>query len=188
MSKVAPSSADHEPGYGKPPAKSRFRKGQSGNPKGRPRNKRNKPPYEAVLEQMVTIREDGVSRKVTAAEAYLLQLAKCGLEGDGAAARATLAAIEDSRRSDAGQTARIGRIVRVCISPGRVNSGLRALRMATKLDPYRPTARMVLEPWVVQAALERFGEHRLTRDEQFTVVRATRAPHKVNWPEWWEVK
>jgi hypothetical protein len=35
---------------------------------------------------MVTIREGGTARRVTAAEAFLLQLTKRGLEGDGAAA------------------------------------------------------------------------------------------------------
>jgi len=29
--------------------------------------------------------------------------------------------------------------------------------MAKKLDPYRETARMVLEPWLVEAALARLG-------------------------------
>ena len=60
---------DYAVGYGKTPASSRFRKGQSGNPRGRPRGRRNDPPYEAVLGQMVTIREDGAERRVTAAEA-----------------------------------------------------------------------------------------------------------------------
>ena len=55
------------------------------------------PPYEAVLGQMVTIREDGVERRVTAAEAFLLHVTKQGLEGDGAAARAAMAAIEEAR-------------------------------------------------------------------------------------------
>ena len=32
---------DHDAGYGKPPRHSRFKKGQSGNPKGRPRGSRN---------------------------------------------------------------------------------------------------------------------------------------------------
>ena len=84
-------------GYGRPPASTRFRKGQSGNPRGRPRGRRNEPPYEAVLGQMVTIREDGVERRVTAAEAFLLHVTKRGLEGDGAAARAAMAAIEEAR-------------------------------------------------------------------------------------------
>ena len=49
------------------------------------------PPYEAVLGQMVTIREYGVERHVTAAEAFILYVAKKGLEGDSAAARAAMA-------------------------------------------------------------------------------------------------
>ena len=86
-------------GYRRPPKASRFRKGQSGNPRGRPRGRHREPPYEAVLGQMVTIREDGVERRVTAAEAFLLQITKKGLEGDGAAARAAMAAIEEARAS-----------------------------------------------------------------------------------------
>jgi hypothetical protein len=59
--------------------------------------------------------------------------------------------------------------------------------MATKLDRYRETARMMLEPWLVEAALARLGSQRLTREQQDTVIRATRLPGKVRWPDWWEV-
>ena len=173
-------------GYRRPPAASRFRKGQSGNPRGRPRGKHRAPPYEAVLGQMVTIREDGTERRVTAAEAFLLQITKKGLEGDGAAARAAMAAIEEARAS------RLARepqeqltITRVIVRPGSVNSALEPLRMGRKLDRYRETARMVLEPWLVEAALARLGDRRLTIEEQRTVVRATRTPGKVRWPDWW---
>ena len=55
-------------------------------------------PYEAVLGQMVTIREGGTERRVTAAEAFLLQLAKRGVEGDGAAARASLAVLDEASK------------------------------------------------------------------------------------------
>jgi hypothetical protein len=59
--------------------------------------------------------------------------------------------------------------------------------MATKLDCYRPTARIALEPWLVEQALERLGNRRLSRAEQETVVKATRTPKRVRWPDWWEV-
>jgi hypothetical protein len=60
--------------------------------------------------------------------------------------------------------------------------------MARKLDRYRETARMMLEPWVVEAALTRLGNQRLTLDEQRTVLGATRTPHKVQLPDWWQIK
>ncbi|NHK26376.1 hypothetical protein FF098_000480 [Parvularcula flava] len=44
---------DYEIGYGKPPAHSRFKKGQSGNPKGRPKGSRNKPSQPATTEDML---------------------------------------------------------------------------------------------------------------------------------------
>ncbi len=65
-------------GYGKPPSESRFQKGQSGNPKGRPRGRHNRPPYDLVLGQLVTIKEEGVGRRVTAAEAFLLYMQSVG--------------------------------------------------------------------------------------------------------------
>jgi hypothetical protein len=81
-------------GYRQPPRATRFTKGQSGNSAGRPRGRHREAPYEAVLGQMVTIREGGVERRVTATEAFLLQHSKRALEGDGAATRTTLAVIE----------------------------------------------------------------------------------------------
>jgi len=79
----------------------------------------------------------------------------------------------------------VHRIVFSMVTPGRVTSALEPLRMARKLDRYRPTARMALEPWIVEAALVRLGERQLSPEEQLTVVKATRTPRKVKWPEWW---
>lgn len=176
-----------EIGYRKPPVASRFQKGRSGNPRGRPRGRKNGIPYDAVLGQSVTIREDGKERRITAAEAFLLQLAKQGLEGDGAAARQALASIEEARakRVIDGETDLIN-ITTVYVAPGSVTSALEPLRMAGKLVRFRPTARMALEPWIVQAALARLGSRTLSCEEQRTVVKATRTPRKVTWPDWWD--
>jgi len=75
-------------------------------------------------------------------------------------------------------------IVRAIVAPGSVTYALMPLRMARKLDPYRETARMVLEPWLVEAALARL-DRRLSPADQRTIVKATRTPHKVKWPDWW---
>jgi hypothetical protein len=171
-------------GYRKPPRTTRFAKGRSGNPAGRPRGRHREAPYEAVLGQMVKIREGGIERPVTAAEAFLLQLTKRALEGDSAAARDSLAMIEqDTQRPGASQS-QVSVIIRSILDPGSVTSALEPLRMAKKLDPYRETARMALEPWLVEAALARLSQP-LSPADQRIVVKATRTPHKVRWPEWW---
>ena len=135
----------------------------------------------------MTIREDGVERKVTAAEAFLLQLTKQGLEGDGAAARASLAAIEEARqrRITSDEPERIGSITWVTTGFNG-NQAMESLRMARKLDRRRPTARMRLEPWIVEEALARLDEP-LSIEEQRTVLEATKTPKKVIWPDWWEI-
>jgi hypothetical protein len=175
---------DFDVGYRRPPMITRFTKGQSGNPTGRPRGRHREAPYLAVLGQMVTIREDGTSRRVTAAEAFLLQLTKRALEGDGAAARESLAMIEQAREAHGVGRPQLSAIVNVMVAPGSVTSALEPLRMAKKLDPYRETARMALEPWLVEVALARLSRP-LSPADQRIVVKATRTPHKVRWPKWW---
>ena len=58
--------------------------------------------------------------------------------------------------------------------------------MARKLDRYRNTDRMQLEPWIVEMALDRLGSRRPKLEEQERVLRVTRTPEKVRWPDWWE--
>ncbi|VWX58351.1 DUF5681 domain-containing protein [Sphingorhabdus sp. 109] len=175
-------------GYGKPPTPMRFRKGQSGNPKGRPRNRHKSVPYDSVLGQMVTIREDGGERRITAAEAFLLKLTQKGLAGDSAAARDSLNAIEQARTERGDDRQNIDAIVLSVVSSG-ADAILEPLGLARRKYPAdKNRVRWELNPWIVEAALERLGERRLTIQEQREVWSGVRTPGKVNWPEWWEVK
>ena len=113
----------------------------------------------------------------------MLHVTKHGLEGDSAAARAAMAAIEAARASRGDPTTPLT-FVTVYVRPGSVTYALKSLRMARKLDRYRETARMVLDPLIVEEALARL-DRRLTLAEQDIVVAATRTPWKVRWPDWW---
>jgi hypothetical protein len=135
MSQGSPPDDDDEDGggYRKPPRTTRFAKGQSGYPAGRPRGRHREAPYESVLGRMVTIREGGVERDVKADEAFLLQHTKRALEGDGAATRTTLAVIEYAKERISTLHGFIRTITRVIVDPGSVTYALIPLRMAKKL-------------------------------------------------------
>jgi len=76
-------SNDHEMGFGKPPKEFRFRKGISGNPKGRPRGSLNKRTLlSRALKEKIVITENGIRKRVTKHEAVYKQLVNKSVAGD----------------------------------------------------------------------------------------------------------
>lgn len=74
---------DYVVGYGKPPVHTRFQKGQSGNPKGRQKGCKNLSTLmERVLDETVTIKENGSQKIITKREAFLKQLVNKAASGD----------------------------------------------------------------------------------------------------------
>ncbi|MFY9731319.1 MAG: DUF5681 domain-containing protein [Candidatus Acidiferrales bacterium] len=81
-------SSQYEVGFRKPPKNTRFRKGQSGNPQGRPKGSRNLASVlERTLRERVVINENGTRRVVTKLEAAVKQLVNKAASGDLAAMR-----------------------------------------------------------------------------------------------------
>ena len=77
------SEAGYEVGYGKPPKHTRFKPGQSGNPKGRPRGQRNlKTVVKEVLKEKITIREGERTRTVSRIDAIVRVTINNALKGD----------------------------------------------------------------------------------------------------------
>lgn len=74
---------EYEVGYGKPPKTTRFKKGQSGNPKGRSGGTRNlKTDLVEELAERILIREGGRALKVSKQRALVKSLAAKALKGD----------------------------------------------------------------------------------------------------------
>ena len=83
---------DSDGGYGKPPKGTQFRKGRSGNPKGRPRGSRNSTSLlDEALKERVIISENGRRRRITKLEAILKQLVNKAARGDHRATQLLLA-------------------------------------------------------------------------------------------------
>jgi hypothetical protein len=75
--------SDYEVGYGKPPQHTRFKSGQSGNPRGRPSGSKNlKTLLSEALNEPVTITENGRRRKITKREAIVRQVVNCSVTPD----------------------------------------------------------------------------------------------------------
>jgi hypothetical protein len=73
----------YEVGFGKPPKHTRFKPGQSGNPKGRkPGSKNVMTLLEETLFDPVKVRENGKVRRVPAIQACLLNLRNQAIKGD----------------------------------------------------------------------------------------------------------
>jgi hypothetical protein len=70
-------------GYQNPPKHTQFVKGQSGNPKGRPKGSQNLATLlQKITRQRVTVTENGRSREMSKAEAIFVQMVNKALRGD----------------------------------------------------------------------------------------------------------
>jgi len=86
------STVEERVGYGRPPVATRFRPGQSGNPRGRPKGARNfSTVIASALSERVAVTENGRRRRITKLEAAIKQLVNRAAAGE---ARATALLIQ----------------------------------------------------------------------------------------------
>ena len=83
MSESNKNKTDYEVGFGKPPKATRFAKGQSGNPNGRPKGNINfKNMIKRVLSETVVVNEGGQRQFKSKLEVAMTQIANKAATGD----------------------------------------------------------------------------------------------------------
>jgi hypothetical protein len=77
------AKGEYEVGFGKPPRRTRFRPGQSGNPRGRPRGMKNfSTAFKRELQARVPITDNGKRKMLSARDIIAKRLIHKALQGD----------------------------------------------------------------------------------------------------------
>src|ERR1044072_6411918 len=88
----AGKNASYRVGYGRPPQHSRFKKGESGNPRGRKKGRRNlRDVVVATLDERIWVREGDRRRKISKTEALVRTTVNRAIAGDQKAASLLMA-------------------------------------------------------------------------------------------------
>jgi hypothetical protein len=176
-------------GPGRPPAGSRFRKGESGNPKGRPRSDAGPSPsaFDAVIDVTLTLTQNGKRREFTAEEALQQKTYQAAITGDRAAQREVLKMVAKREKWLAAKPVRRRSIEKLTEpeDPDNANKALILLGVGerdTRGYPVDKYERLLLQPWAVQAALSRRGRRWISDKDVADINRCTRDPETIRWP------
>lgn len=176
-------------------ASTRFQKGQSGNPKGRPRKQPDPSPstsaFDIVIDRTLTLTRDGVPREVTVDEALQQRTYQAAIKGNRSAQRQIMKMIEAREKALAAQSSRRPRSVERFIEGGDFRNADEAMLILGIADHDERWAsdrrhgdpdRLLLEPWAVKAAISRRAGRKLTGQDLEEAKRCTRDDGTVGWP------
>ncbi|GHC66499.1 DUF5681 domain-containing protein [Neogemmobacter tilapiae] len=177
----------------------RFQKGQSGNPKGRP--KKPAPPprpsaMDVIIDRKLTLTRDGVPREITMEEALQHRTYQEAIAGKRMAEREVLKWIRKREAWFAKQNATKGQTpIALKFSPDPDNAdaamlilGIASPDPAWASDSYYGSGeerrlRLLLEPWAVQQALARRRSATAFDSRDVTnILRCTRDSANLVWP------
>jgi Family of unknown function (DUF5681) len=179
-------------GPGRPPRHSHFKKGQSGNQKGRPKSKKEPAgsAFDIVLDKTLTVMKDGVPRELTVAETLQHQMYQKAIEGSRRAQQKIFEMIRKREEYLANQKSRTTPAVDVRFEPedpDNANQAMLILGIASRDEWWERHGseyeHLLLEPWAVQAALSRRrGGERLNDKQIADIKRCTRDADTLRWP------
>lgn len=167
----------------------RFAKGVSGNPAGRPKLRRpHVSAFDIIFDKTLSVTQNGVERELTIDEALQLQTYQAALKGSRMAIRHVLRMIEKREVAIAKLTpAPISSIkMQTEYDSDNVNEALQLLGIAEygpELPRGGPEARrLLLSTWATQAAISRPGRRILDARDVDEIKRCTADPDKLKWP------
>ncbi|MEP0191785.1 MAG: DUF5681 domain-containing protein [Erythrobacter sp.] len=162
----------------------RFKPGQSGNPKGRPLKPRrpNVSAFEIVLDKRVTATVGGKERELTVEEVLQQQTLKGALAGKRMAIRKVLKMIEKREAALAKKNGLGPRPIAIerAHSSNNANEAMRILGIAAP-DPGHPN-RWKVNAWATQAALSRPGRSKFSQMDVEQIKFFTNASDTLGWP------
>ena len=99
------NKGDYKVGYGKPPHHTRFKRGQSGNPRGRPSGAKNLATLlNEALNELVVISENGGRKRISKRQAAFKQLVNEAAMGNWRALKLLVDILQDIERRTEPQT------------------------------------------------------------------------------------
>lgn len=167
----------------------RFHKGKSGNPNGRPRQRRPEvSAFDVIFDKTLTVTQGGVERELTVDEALQVQTYQAALKGSRMAIRAVLKMIEKREAAIAKRNPPATSPIRLEIEhdSDNANQAMLLLGIADYDEPPHgggPGARPFrLATWAAQAAISRPGRRALSDKRIDDIKRLTIGADKLRWP------
>jgi hypothetical protein len=167
-----------------PPLETRFKKGQSGNPGGRPKKIAAAQSVFAVLERTLITRRDGKMREFSVDEALQHKTWQKAMAGERRGQREVLRMIIEREKALVKlRPQRTNRIRVEHFNPKNAFEALRLLDLATDINVGKPNHALALQLWAVQAALNRRALSSLTPQEIAGIKESTHDAEKLKWPK-----
>jgi hypothetical protein len=168
----------------------RFAKGQSGNPKGRPRKARpQQSAFDIVIDRTFTVAQNGVEHELTVEEALQQRTYQDALAGSRSARREVLKMIAKREKWLAAKhpVQRAPIEIKRAYEGRTADDALRLLGIACQEDMHVGSGpgdniRLKLEPWVVQLGLKRGARRGFTEKDVEEIKRCTRVRNEIDWP------
>lgn len=163
----------------------RFQKGQSGNPAGRPKKRRpNISAFDIIFDKRLVVTQAGKERELTIDEALQLQTYQAALNGSRMAIRKVLKMIEKREKALARTDKEPFRPVEQVFEYNADNAreALLILEIIEPEEGEHPRKWLRVVTWATQAALSRPGRKKFSEKEVTDIKFFTLDPAKLRWP------